>query len=126
MPVPVGQFAMTDVSKSLYYAYDQPVLVQKTRNNYEVLQKHLEPIRKLEPGVSPLGFPMLHEGRDRLLHRLIQEKIFPPIHWSLKKVPKDFSDSYWVSEREITLPCDHRYDAEDMKKIIKCVKTSYS
>jgi len=123
MIVPVGQFDMSDLSKSLYGNYDQFEIVQKTRENYETLQKHLTPIRKLEKGISPIGFPMLHEKRDKLLSALIKEKIYPPVHWKLKQVPKKFSDSYWLSARQITLPCDQRYKEEDMEKVIKCVKT---
>lgn len=122
--VPIGAFAMSDLSKSLYESYDQFDIVQKTRKNYAMLQQHLLPIKNLEKGVSPIGFPMLHEKRDKLLQRLIEDEIYPPIHWILRQVPKKFSDSHWVSEREITLPCDHRYNEEDMKRIIKCVKTS--
>lgn len=123
MIVPIGPFAMSNISKSLYESYDQFDIVQKTRANYAILQRHLTPIKQLEAGVSPVGFPMLHENRDKLLQRLIENKIYPPIHWILKQVPKKFSNSHWMSEREITLPCDHRYNKEDMIRIIKCVKT---
>lgn len=124
LTVPVGSFAMSDLSKSLYGSYDQIDIVQKTRENYAILEQHLIPIKKLEEGVSPIGFAMLHESRNKLLQRLIENKIYPPIHWNLRQVPKKFSNSHWVSEREITLPCDHRYNKEDMARIIKCVKTS--
>jgi dTDP-4-amino-4,6-dideoxygalactose transaminase len=120
---PIGPFAMSDLSKSLYMTYDQKNIVEKTRRNYKILQNHINPIKRLEDGVSPIGFPIIHEKRDELLSALIKERIYPPVHWRLKKVPKAFSDSYWVSERQITLPCDQRYDEEDMERIIKCVKT---
>jgi dTDP-4-amino-4,6-dideoxygalactose transaminase len=121
--VPVGPYAMSDISSSLYASYDHIEIIQRTRENYEALQQELTPIKKLESGVCPIGFPLLHEDRDNLLARLIENKIYPPVHWTLKKVPSAFSDSHWVSKREITLPCDHRYNREDMEKIIKCVKT---
>lgn len=126
LTVPVGPFAMSNLSRSLYESYDQFDILQKTRDNYAILQQHLTPIKNLEEGVVPIGFAMLHKNRDKLLQRLIENKIYPPIHWTLRQVPKRFSDSYWMSEREITIPCDHRYNKDDMARIIKCVKTLYS
>lgn len=121
LATPIGPYDMSDLSKSLYESYDQLEIIRRTRENYLLLQKHLAPIKQLEEGVAPIGFPILHENRDTLLQRLIENKIYPPIHWRLRKAPKAFSDSHWVSERQITLPCDHRYGPEDMERIIMCV-----
>ena len=42
--VPVGPFEMSDLSKSMYGKYNQFDVLQKTRDNYEMLQRHLTPI----------------------------------------------------------------------------------
>jgi len=121
LAVPIGPYAMSDLSKNLYESYDQPEIISRTRENYAHLQKHLDPIKQLVEGIAPIGFPILHENRDTLLDLLIENNIYPPIHWRLRQVPKSFLDSHWFSERQITLPCDHRYNLEDMERIIKCV-----
>ena len=68
----------------------------------------------------PLFVPILYKNRNELREYLIKKEIYCPIHW-----PKPFKEneiSNLLYEKEISLVCDQRYTADDMKRIVKEIK----
>lgn len=124
---PIGNFKMSETSKNIWNNnLDHQFMIDSTVQNFQYLQNFIKPIKHLEKDVVPIGFPILCKNRDATLNYLISEKIYPPIHWNLKKVPKTFNISYEISQQELTIPCDYRYNITDMEKIVKCLsKISY-
>ncbi|WP_347835073.1 DegT/DnrJ/EryC1/StrS family aminotransferase [Gracilibacillus sp. JCM 18860] len=78
--------------------------------------------------IVPLGFPVLSSNREGLKLHLIKNKIYPPIHWELPSyINKEiYTKSYDLSENILTIPCDHRYTAEDMYRVIEVIKNFYN
>jgi hypothetical protein len=75
--------------------------------------------------VVPLGFPVRVSRRDQLRQRLFEREIFPPLHWPVGRVvPRHFHDSHTLEAMIMTLPCDQRYDASDMQRMIDCFLAS--
>jgi dTDP-4-amino-4,6-dideoxygalactose transaminase len=119
---PVGEYAMSELSWCLLdQAFDYDAIAAKRRENYLSLLQNLHEhamFRDLPDGVVPLGFPVRVQNRDSVRNALIQERIYPPIHWALDGfVPKSFSNSHRLSGEIMTLPCDQRYGAGDMMRV---------
>lgn len=82
----------------------------------------IKPIfKKLPLGVCPLGFPIIVENRNELKNKLIENMIYPPIHWELPDAinRRHFPLSWYISEHILTIPIDQRYTEKEMEYILK-------
>lgn len=76
----------------------------------------------LEVEDVPLGFPVLCSQRDSLRTFLMDRRIYPPIHWPIPdEVSAEYPLSRHISRRILTIPCDHRYNADDMRSISSAI-----
>ena len=126
---PLGEFAMSELSKSLLdEAFDYAAIAARRRENYARLHAALSEISlmgTLEEDVVPLGFPVRWAERDHLREALFAEEIFPPVHWQLPaSVSAEAAGSWRLSRETLTLPCDQRCSAGDIDRIIACVQRS--
>lgn len=94
--------------------------------NYEYLYNKLinagiKPMFNHESGSEtiPLGLPILISNRDTVRRELRKREIYCPVHWDVRKEDwvTGFEDSYYVSDRILTLPIDQRYEFEDMDRL---------
>lgn len=71
----------------------------------------------------PLFLPIFlkTEDRDALRAHLIGQGIYCPVHW-----PEVMGAPKGVRENELSLICDQRYGAGDMKQIVRCIRDWYS
>jgi hypothetical protein len=119
---PSGSFAMSEFSGHLLdHAFNFSTIAQNRRANYLQLLKYLHDFalfQKLPEGVVPLGFPVRLHNRDAVRQELMREQVFPPIHWDLNGlVPDSFVASHSLARETMTLPCDQRYDGDNMRRI---------
>lgn len=119
---PTGNIAMSDFSRRLLkQGFDYRQIAEIRRNNFNYLKKRLDDytiFHELPDGVVPLGYPCTCRNRDQVIGSLYEQQIFPPVHWSIKGfVPSEFIQSHTLSNRIMTLPCDQRYETEDMNRI---------
>ena len=122
---------MSIVSRGLLKRMDIGRIVETRRRNFNHLLSALgdsEDVRplysSLPEGICPLGFPVLAEDRPRLMQHLIENKVYPPVHWELPDAVsrKEFADAWHVSDRILTLPVDQRYNEADMARIAGLVR----
>ena len=126
---PCGPFAMSALSRRLLAGgWDLRAAVSARRRNYRRLRDALRPwalFPELPPGVAPLGFPVRLTNRDDVRAALIRERIFPPIHWPIRGVvPEQFAASHRLADSLMTLPCDQRYGAGDMDRIVSVFRSA--
>jgi dTDP-4-amino-4,6-dideoxygalactose transaminase len=119
---PTGKIAMSDFSQRLLKkGFDYRQIAEIRRSNFNCLLEKLDEYaiyHELPAGVVPLGYPCTCRNRDQVIGSLYEQQIFPPVHWSIKGfVPEEFTQSHALSKRIMTLPCDQRYDSEDMNRI---------
>ena len=119
---PIGPYAMSQLTQMmLRHSFDYPVIAQKRIENYQHLNSVMGSVAlfpKLPDQVVPLGFPIRVKDRDRVRQALFDHEIYPPLHWPIHDiVPEKFSDSHRLAAEIMTLPCDQRYDLEDMEQI---------
>jgi dTDP-4-amino-4,6-dideoxygalactose transaminase len=123
---PIGYYAMSELSKALLmHSFDYSTISQQRIDNYRLLARALADIAlfpSLSANIVPLGFPIRVKNRDRLRQVLFDHKIYPPVHWPIRGiVPGKFRDSHKLAGEIMTLPCDQRYDAIDMKRMAELV-----
>lgn len=124
---PVGNYRMSELSEAiLQHCLDKTDLSARRRSNYRLLLDELSEFalyKDMPEDVTPAGFPIVTACRDVLRKTLFAYNIYPPIHWVIEGiVPAHFVQSHKLASGIMTLPCDHRYNAEDMHYIAKCVK----
>ena len=118
---PIGNYSMSKISERGLHNID----ITKCKKNFNTYLQHLEEIsfyKFLPEDVVPYGFPILIENRDNMQKQLIKEKIYCPVHWRIQKIPKHCKESYFLADRMMTLPCDDRYDEDDLMRVISLCK----
>lgn len=111
--VNVKAYNIDPLSLKIYKKADRAKTMSKRRENFEYLlrkasESSLAPIYKdLPDGVSPLGFPVLLEDRDRI-HHLLYKKGFL-LHALWDELPEDlseeeFPESRYLRKRVLVLP----------------------
>jgi dTDP-4-amino-4,6-dideoxygalactose transaminase len=123
---PVGRYAMSEISKTILTSgFDWSAMVQQRVRNYEVLAAKLSRVAvfpNLFSNVVPLGFPIRVKNRTQVRQTLFDHEIYPPIHWPIEGlVPEKFRHSHHLASEIITLPCDQRYNSEDMERMAQLV-----
>lgn len=94
-------------------------VIEKRRKNAQIIEKDLVTrkicvLYKLQEGDCPLFVPILLHNRDDIREKLIDNKIYCPVHWS------NFNnfDNYIYNE-ELSLICDQRYAEDNIKEYIE-------
>ncbi|ERI90771.1 hypothetical protein HMPREF1982_03809 [Clostridiales bacterium oral taxon 876 str. F0540] len=69
----------------------------------------------------PLGIPILVKERNNIRKFLASKNIFCPVHWNISEINffgNSFYDNKYLSENILMIPIDHRYDFEDLNRVI--------
>lgn len=107
---------------------DNKVLQCSRQRNYEILLKHLRDVNgievifdDLENDVTPMFFSIyVKEDRDELRRKLIESEIYCPVHWPIPKQLNGHLNNTTknIYDSVLSIPCDQRYQIEDMYRII--------
>ena len=117
--------SIDDYSREYFKCVDFEVHRQQRIRNirvlYEGLKNHpnIEFLFLMEKMDCPLFLPVIiHYGkRDEIRKILIENEIYCPIHW-----PHPNSDCESnLYDLELSLICDHRYNEEDMNRIVQVI-----
>ncbi len=124
LTAPTEEHAMSTLTRAmLQHSFDYSAIARQRVSNYLALAKSLGQwalYPSLPLGVVPLGFPVRLKARDQVRQVLFEEEIYPPVHWALAGVvPELFRASHLLSAEILTLPCDQRYNEQDMERISK-------
>lgn len=118
----VSQSQASTITMNVLLATDIDNLAIARRKNYIFLLEHLENlafIKEKPVDWVPLGFPIAVNEQDKVLEHLHSRGIFASCHWKYLDAPKDkFSQEHKLANSLITLPCDQRYDIQDMGRIV--------
>ena len=123
---PIGPFAMSELSRVLLLnSFDYLTIAQRRVDNYRSLAHKLEDVALfpyLPAQVVPHGFPIRAKERDKVRQALFAYEIYPPVHWAIQGgVPEEYKDSHQLASDMMTLPCDQRYDGDDMARMARLV-----
>lgn len=102
-------------------------ITAKRMENYDYLYSLISDIPGLElkitreNGYIPFGMEICCDRRDDLLKYLISEDIYCNVHWRLPASEKNSAIAQ-LAQRSMTIPCDQRYEQEDLRRIAKCLR----
>ena len=113
---------MSAVSQTVVDAMDTATVMERRRRNAKILLSRvgdgsLFEADRLLAG-APFGVPVLTSDASVVATRMAQARIFCARHWAALPSPAaDFPAEHALSRRLLTLPCDHRYDDDDMARV---------
>lgn len=117
--VSVDQNAMSDYAVAQLNHISANKAATARKRNYARLHDHLSDYGMLSINTEswvPFGYPILSSERDLLVKKLASRGIFAASHWRTIPAPvAEFPDEHILSSRQVTLPCDQRYDENDME-----------
>lgn len=120
-------YEMDDLSYALYKTEDLSAMRRKRRENAKYLHEHLKGVQfigELTDNAVPLFVPIFFETpeqRNMVRKKLIDAKIYCPIHWPKPaQIPADFQVNK-IYDTELSLICDQRYDLTDMERMVTLV-----
>lgn len=126
-----GVSAMSEVARSLVASWPSERWRRLRHSNHDTLRRqlaHLEWARVLTPrGERSVPFSCViavdsPERRERLRRRLIDARVYPAVLWPLERpVVRVRPAARSVSRRLLSIHCDGRYGAEDMRRVASLV-----
>lgn len=114
---------MSQLTRRLLATQDYLEAHRKRRENFDFLDQHLSKHNQFQPHLGRMDAPLcylLRGARPGAREHLIRNRIFVPTYWrdvlkeGLLAPPLERS----LSANDLCLPCDQRYDVDDMKRII--------
>ena len=118
----VNDHAMDPTALTLLLSQDPGPMIAARRANFAVLAARLADhalFATLADACAPFGFPVVLPApdRDAILARMHREQVFPAVHWRDIAAPMQMVADHVRSASLATLPCDHRYDLQDMARV---------
>lgn len=115
--------AMSALTHNILGAIDYEKVKQKRNNNYQMLAETLGKINLLAVRMpdGPYAYPFYCKNGMAVKKRLAEEKIYVATLWpNVLSLDGTLEKDY--AENILPLPCDQRYDEEDMKRIVGILK----
>lgn len=125
-------YSIDQLSLTILNSIEVKDLIVKRRENYSYLSQFLTNNTKLQPifnklpeNVCPLFLPLyVKDRRDEFKRKLIDNKIYAPVHWP--RVPQiDYSiyaGANSILENIISIPIDQRYSLAEMDRIAYIIR----
>lgn len=108
---------MSDLTKNLLRGIDYKKTKEKRNENFLVLKNALNMYEKKQFSTpdGPFCFPFYSENAAQIRKQLAEKKIYVPTYWSnvINSMPEN-SVEFDLASNILALPCDQRYDVEDM------------
>lgn len=116
---------MSKLTRNLLHAVDYKKIEEKRRNNFNLLHKNLCDYNELDlrECIGPYMYPLLVHNAENIRKGLIKKKIYIPILWPnvLDELDENALEFYFA-KNILPLPCDQRYDRDDMSVVVKEIK----
>ena len=117
---------MSPITKNILSAIDYDHVKKKREQNYTYLDRFLGEYNGLNFRI-PDGsycYPFFVENRPQIRKELATKKIFIPTLWpNVLDEPNSSEFEKNMVSNILPIPCDQRYDTEDMKTIVESLKS---
>lgn len=121
----VGDLPITRLSRAILETTEIAPLIEARQRNVAVLSDLLAAVGLIvlkAPAYAPFGYPIRVSRRYHVSDALRSQKIFVPVHWrEILADGDEFPFELALSRQLLTLPCDHRYTVEDMRRLATAV-----
>lgn len=116
---------MSKLTENVLRGIDYERVKNQRSRNFSYLYCHLEKenLLKLHKVPGAFMYPLMIEDAPRLRKKLIENRIYVPVLWPnvVDEMPCNTLE-YRYSSNILPIPCDQRYDEEDMQYIINLIK----
>lgn len=126
----IGIYRMSNSAFADYEHLDFRFIAKRRQENYRYLLNHvvseyIRPIfRDLPENAVPMMMPVYIPGfRTRVIDILKNNRIYCPVHWPMPvQLPQDVViRNGWIYDSIMSIPCDQRYSADDLKRLVDVV-----
>lgn len=116
---------MSRLTQNLLKGIDYQRIYNIRNTNYAILSKALDSKNELTlcSQKGPFVYPLYCRDGIRIRKKMAEEKVFIPTYWSnvIQDMPEK-STEYNYAANILPLPCDQRYDEEDMNHILSVLE----
>lgn len=117
----------SEMTATVFERTDLPEIASARRRNAAVILSGLadmgiEPVIEPRPDSIPFFIPVVLDNRDTVRRNLFSHNIFCPIHWPLDGLK--IERGAYMAAHELSIIVDHRYDVDDMKRILDVLSQS--
>lgn len=117
---------MSSYTKDILLHIDYKNVIEQRRKNYLILESalcrfNLLKLPSFDSFVCPMAYPLMVENGVDLRKQLIENKVFVPRFWPNENIADETINEIVLSEMILPIPCDQRYDIEDIERIIKLI-----
>lgn len=112
---------MSELTKNLLHGIDYWQVKASRTQNFSFLHANLRKYNKLNLKLAEGAFmyPFFHENAVEIRKKLQQDNIYIPTLWpNVLKDVREYDLEYRFAQNILPLPCDQRYDAQDMEYIV--------
>jgi hypothetical protein len=125
----VSRRRMSRLARELLARLPVEAIARQRRDNFQALAESMSGLAFLpdqRPAYVPLGFPVRlpPATRSRVRADLIEQGIFPAVHWDDLPSPASFAVAHGLAGELLTLPCDQRYGTADMERVADVLRQS--
>ena len=114
---------MSKITKNILKSLNYKKIIKIRNKNFNYLQKNLRKINKLKVNnnIGPYMYPLLIENGEKIRKKLQENKIYISKLWpEFKKIENISAElERSLANNILPIPCDQRYNIEDMEIIIK-------
>ena len=117
---------MSKLTSKILKSVDYSAVINQRKRNFNYLHENLNFINEFKFQTNnkqvPMCYPFLEKNNESKRNYLIENKIFVAKYWpNVTTWCEKDSFEFYLSENLLALPIDHRYDNEDMKRIVKLI-----
>ena len=114
-------------TRDILWQIDYDKVIEKRRANFAYLHEALNDKNSLLlPGMEtfacPMVYPFVTKSNRDLRKELIENKVFVAKYWPNVHHLNSYETEYNLAMRVVPLPCDQRYGAEEMNRIIEIIE----
>ncbi|WP_194191038.1 hypothetical protein [Clostridium chrysemydis] len=116
---------MSNFTKNILGAIDYKKVKEIRNENYKFLFENLNKINELKVNLveGPFAYPLLIKNGEKIRKRLIDNKIYISMLWpNVPDQVEEDSVEYRYSKNILPIPCDQRYNLNDMEYILNILK----
>ena len=111
-------------TRDILWHIDYDKVIAKRRANFTFLHealkdKNLLQLPEMDSFACQMVYPFVSKFDWNLRKELIENKVFVAQYWPGVQQLTSFGTEYDLAKRVLPLPCDQRYGAEEMNRIIK-------
>lgn len=123
--------SISDISKTIINGLDISLAMKKRKKNYSYLFKRLSSEKNIQRIIfkkqkTPFCLPILvKEKRDELQKFLSERGVYCQVLWPLPSQCKPNGFNGWFSSHMLSIPCDQRYEPEDLSRIANLISDFY-